>query len=303
MRLRALAPLLALVVVACGSDDPSVTAEQAGRPVVITGLRPLAEAIEDVAGTAVVVIDLTPVGESAHELTLTDRQRREVLDADLAVVLGKGFQPDLERAAAARTGPTFDVLAALALPDRPDGAPGPVDHHVWLDPTIMGSIVTAVADAVAGVVPEEAAAVRGRAARLVEQHVRLDAQMQQGLRSCRLTVVASQHEAFGWLAARYELTNLGFDGPVPDEDPAPDPVRQAAIEERIDGGEVTTLFIGTLIPSGWLEALADERGLQVAVLNAYEGRTEREAADGATYRSIQLYNLLTLQDHLECEPT
>lgn len=302
MRPPSLLVTVALVVglASCGSGDPSVRAAQADKPIVVTALRPLAEVVEEIAGDAVVVIDLTPVGESPHELELTPRSRDEVRDADLAIVAGKGFQPDLERVAASRHGATLDVLAELALPDRPGGAEGPVEPHVWLDPTIMGSVITAIAASVAEMSPEHAEAVNDRAAEMVEDVVRLDSQLRQGLQDCERTVIASQHEAFTWLAARYGLTNVGFDAGLPDDDPEPDPEHAAAVLELVEDGSVRTLFTETLSPTSWLEVIADERGLEAIVLNPYEGLTPREAEDEATYRTVMLYNLEALQDALEC---
>jgi len=291
---------LALAASACGGDDPSVRAAQADKPVVITALHPLAEAVEQVAGDAVVVIDLVPVGESPHELELTARQRDEIAAADLAIVLGKGFQPEVEREAARRDGPTLDVLAALGLPDRPGGHPGPVEPHVWLDPTIMGTIVTTIAEEVAALLPGDASAVDRRADRIVERYVELDAQLRQGLRSCAREVIASQHEAFGWFAARYGLTNVGFDAALPDDDPAPDPDMAADVAGLLEDGSVRTIFTDTLTPSGFLEQIADEERVEIAVLNPYEGLTPREVAVEATYRSVLLYDLAALQDALEC---
>ena len=46
---------------------------------------------------------------------------------------------------------------------------------------------------------------------------------------------------------------------------------------------------------------AAQRGLDTAVLNPFEGQTLREAADEVTYRSVLLYDLRVLQDHLDCE--
>jgi zinc transport system substrate-binding protein len=285
---------------ACGSDDPSVRAAQEDKPVVVTALHPLAEIIEEVAGDSVVVVDLTPVGESPHELELTDRAKDEVTDADLAVVLGRGFQPELERTAAVRRGPTLDVLDALALPDRPGGEEGPVEPHVWLDPTLVGSIITSVGTAVAELVPEDADAITDRAASMVEDVVRLDSQLRQGLQDCEHTVIASQHEAFGWFAARYGLTNIGFDAAIPDDDPEPDPAMAAEVLERIDAGDVGTLFVETLSPTSWIEVIGDERGLETVVLNPYEGLTPGEAEKEATYRTVMLYDLKALQDALDC---
>ena len=293
---------LALLAAGCGTDDPSVTAAQQGRPVVVTALRPLADVIERVGGDDVVVIDLIPVGSSPHELELTARQREEILGADLAVVLGKGFQRDVEATAALREGDTLAVLDAMGLPDRPDGAEGPLDPHIWLDPTIMGSVVTAVGEAIVAVAPEHASAIRDRAASIVEQNVRLDAQIRQGLTGCERTVIVSQHESFGWFAARYGFTNVGFDGPVPDDDPAPDPAYQERAEQLLTRDvSITTLFLETLAPTSWIEVIAEERGLDVAVLNPYEGLTLRDAANDISYRSVMLANLRVLQERMECE--
>lgn len=287
----------------CGTTDPSVRAEQRGKPVVITGLWPIAEAAQRIGGNAIVVVNLTPVGDSPHELKLTSRERSEVVHADLAIVMGKGFQPDLERVAAERTGPTLDVLASLGLPGRPDASAGPVDPHVWLDPSIMGSISTLLGTAIAKIVPKSRRTVRGRAHRLVEEDVRLDAQLAQALKTCRLHTIASQHEAFDWFAARYGLANIGFDGTSPDADPAPDPVHLSKLTPKLDDGSMTTLFIETLAPTSWVEVIAEEHGLDTAVLNPYEGLTAEEEAARITYRSVLLYDLRVLQDQLDCQPT
>jgi zinc transport system substrate-binding protein len=300
-RVVLLAMAIALLAACGGTDDPSVTAEQRGKPVIITGFRLLAEAAERAGGDAVVVIDLTPVGTSPHELELTARQRQEVLDADVAIVMGKGFQPDVEQAAAKRKGPTVDILDALALPDRPDNTAGEADPHVWLDPTLMGSIVTTIANAVAAVAPDDAGAIGRRAQKMVEEDVRLDAQLTQGLESCRSRVIASQHQAWGWFGARYGFTNLGFDGIVPDDDPAPEPAHLQAIEDAVAEGSVTSIFLETLTSTSYLEVVADEQGLDTAMLNPYEGLTLREDSKDVTYRRMMLTNLRTLQEQLDCE--
>jgi zinc transport system substrate-binding protein len=292
---------LGLLAAGCGSNDPSVRAEQRGKPVIVTALRPLAEAAERVGGSSVVVVDLTPVGKSPHRLTLTARERDEIVGADLAIVVGKGFQRDVEQAAAQRKGATLDVLASLRLPDRPDRAAGLVDPHVWLDPTIMGSIVTAIGEHIAALVPAHAAAIRARAHRIVEDDVRLDASIKQGLRSCARHVIVAQHESFGWFAARYGLTAMGFDAPEPDADPAPDAAHLAAITPRLSDGSVATLFTETLSPTGWIEVIAEKHGLGVAVLNPYEGLTREDEAKRATYRTVLLFDLRVLQDELDCQ--
>ena len=303
MRRLLIVPLLALVA-ACGTDDPSVTAAQRGKPVVVTALHPLAEALRELVGSEAVVIDLIPVDELPHDYELTPRQRDELVDADLAVLLGGGFQPDIEQAAADRDGPTLEVRDELRLPDRPDDSEGPPDPHIWLDPTIMGSVVTALADAVAEVVPDHATEIRSRAAEIVEQNVELDAQIQQGLQDCERTMIVSHHESFGWFAARYDLTNVGLDGLAPDDDPDTEPENLARVQRLLDDDPtITTLFVEPLSLSPWLTVMADERDLDTASLDPYEGLSLRDEAEVVTYRSVLLYDLEVLQDHLGCEPS
>jgi zinc transport system substrate-binding protein len=166
----------------------------------------------------------------------------------------------------------------------------------------MGSIVTTIANAVAKVAPDDAGAIGRRGQKMVEEDVRLDAQLTQGLESCEQRVIASQHQAWGWFAARYGFTNLGFDGIVPDDDPAPDPERLRAIEQAIDDGTVTTIFVGELSTTSYLEVIADEKGLDTDVLNPYEGLTLKEDTRDVTYRRMMLANLKSLQEQLDCDP-
>lgn len=286
---------LAVVPAACaGDDDPSVTAAQADDPHVVTGVWPIAELVERIGGGRIVVVNMTPVGESPHELELTPRQRDEVADADLAIVIGGGFQPDLERAAGAGGGDVLSIVDDLDLPDEPAGG------HLWLDPTLMGSIATTIGDELADLDPDGADGHRERAEDVVEEVVALDAVIRTGLEDCERDVIVTQHDAFGWFAARYGLRAVPLDAAEPDDDPAPDPVLLAAAEPLLADGSVVTLFVETLQPPSWLEVIAEERGLETEVLNPYEGLTAAEDARDIDYGRVLLANLRALQEHLDC---
>jgi zinc transport system substrate-binding protein len=291
---------LVALLAACGTDDPSVRAEQRGKPVEVTALAPLAEVARAIGGNDVVVVDLTPLGVSPHGLPLTARERREVDGAALAIVVGGGFQPDLEAAASARSGPTLDLLRELDLPPRPDGAPAPVDPHVWLDPTIMGSITTAIGDALGRVVPGHAPAMARRAHDAVEDDVRLDAQLAEGLRSCRQDTLVTQHESFGWFAARYHLHEIGLDGPLSDGTATPEPARAERVAAVLDDGSATTVFGEPLTPAGTLAVLARQHDVDTDELDPYEGHAVVAEHDPKTYRAAMLQNLDVLQERLGC---
>src|SRR4051812_40931499 len=89
-----------------------------GRTEVVAAFFPLAEAARQVGGPGVHVVDLTPAGVEPHDLELTSRTLDRLLAADVVIVLGNGFQPAVEQAAAPRTGRTVAVFDELGLDGR-----------------------------------------------------------------------------------------------------------------------------------------------------------------------------------------
>ena len=74
-----LAASLVLAAAGCGTDDPSVTAAQRGKPVVVTALRPLADAIEwlvRISGTVAVVAGLALIGLLVYVFVARRARRR-----------------------------------------------------------------------------------------------------------------------------------------------------------------------------------------------------------------------------------
>ena len=76
----------------------------------VAAFYPVAYAAQRVGGDRVDVTNLTPAGAEPHDLELNPDQIDKVLDADLVVDLGQGFQPAVEKAAEQRDGPTVSLL-------------------------------------------------------------------------------------------------------------------------------------------------------------------------------------------------
>lgn len=263
MRIILVLSLVALA--ACGSDG---NRGDGGRLQVVAGFYPLAEAARQVGGDRVEVTDLTPAGLEPHDLELDAGAVDDVLDADVVLLLGQGFQPAVEDIA------PDDTVEILTQPTD--------DPHVWLDPTQMADIAERVADA-----------VDGSADAYVAQLEELDAEFEAGLADCDRRVVVTAHEAFGWLAARYDLRQEGVAGISPTQEP--DPRRLAELADLVEAEGVTTIFTEELVSPAVAETLARETGVRTAVLNPLES----EPADG-DYLSAMRGNLDTLREALGC---
>ncbi|MDU4576397.1 MAG: zinc ABC transporter substrate-binding protein, partial [Negativicoccus succinicivorans] len=169
---------------------------------------------------------------------------------------------------------------------------GGVDPHVWLDPQNVMKEAAVVADALAKADPAHADAYRANAKKYQDELAALDKDMDAALSSLANKNLVVSHEAFGYLAARYGLTQIGIMGVDADAEPTPD--RMAQLVEFIREHDVRTIYSEELVNPRLADAIAAETGAVVRVLNPIEGLTAAQEKAGYDYIKLQRENLTTL---------
>jgi zinc transport system substrate-binding protein len=288
---------LGLTAVSCGPDGAAGERSPDDTQIVVAAaFAPIEDVVRAVGGDAVDVVALTPAGQEAHDAQLTPQRLDRLSDSRLAVYLGNGFQPSVEKAIAELDDDTvrLDLLDRLQASTDDDG----LDPHVWLDPTNMARMADAVANALAGVDPAGAASYRERAAAYAGELLALDEAMSAGLASCASRVFVTSHHAFGYLAARYQLMEIAIAGQEPEEEPSAKSLE--AIAERARRMNVRTIYFEPNLPKSLAGIVADEVGAATAVLDPFETRTAAQARAGWTYVAAQRSNLAALRTGLGC---
>jgi zinc transport system substrate-binding protein len=267
---------------------------------VVASFYPLAEAAEQVGGTAVSVTNLTAPGVEPHDLELTPQQIAAISTADVVLYLGGGFQPAVEDALTDATGTTVDVSADLRSLPVPGGSDASLsaDPHVWLDPVLYGDIVRTTEQALAGASPSNAAAFEANAAAFDARLRALASEYRTGLGDCARNVIVTSHAAFGYLAQRFGLQQESISGLSPEAEPTPD--RLAELKALVERDGVTTIFTEELVSPKVAETLAQETGATTAVLNPLESLTPDEVSAGDDYASVMQQNLSELRTALGC---
>ncbi len=265
---------------------------------------PLQFVAERVGGDLVTVHSLTPAGAEPHDLELTPKDVAAVEDADLVVYLSD-FQPAVDDAIEGASATTFDAAdsADLSLTFTPieegeehqDEADS-VDPHFWLDPIRLAAVGAALADSLSAQDPANAATYRDNAEELASDLADLDAEFAAALASCADTNLVTSHNAFGYLAARYGLTQRGITGLTPEEEPSA--AQLAEIATYVTENDVQTIYFETLVSPAVAETVADETGAKTAVLDPIEGLSE--TSEGDDYLAIMRANLRHLQDGQPC---
>jgi zinc transport system substrate-binding protein len=309
-----------------GAADAPAASVLAPDPItVVTGFGVVADLVRSVGGDAVEVTSLAGPGVEAHDLELTPDQVRAVGDADLVVYLGSGFQPSLENTLKQRSGPSVDLLTAVELLAPSEDAGHSDEHsedeghskdeghedeghdhegtdhestdpHFWLDPIRFGQAGRAVAVELGNLRP--GLDLTTNAAAFEQQMSLLHSRMAAALTTCKRRDIVTAHTAFGYLAAAYNLNQIGIVGVSPDAEPSAQ--RMRGLTKVVKEKDVTTVFTEELVSARVAEALAREANVKTAVLSPIETFTEDELEAGATYTSKMQANLTALRAALDC---
>lgn len=310
--LRALGVAIAVATstAACGLGVSSGSGGARGSGLtVMTSFYPLQYVAERVGGPTVTVSSLTRPGTEPHDLELTPRDVARLQDADLVVYL-RGFQPAVDQAVDEHAKATRVVNTATAAnldltitgpADGHDGGhadeqTGAVDPHFWLDPTRLAKVTDQVADAMAKADPAQAATFHANAASLVSDLDALDREFRTGLAQCANTDLVTSHSAFGYLAKRYGLQQVGITGLSPETEP--DPHALAEVAQYVRRNHVRTIYYESLVSPAIARTVAQETGTTTAVLDPVEGLSKASA--GRDYLQIMRSNLASLRAGQDC---
>lgn len=310
-----LAGLSTVVLLASGCAAYTDAPAAAGPPTTTATLRvsaaayPFAFVTERVGGDLVEVTNLTAPGAEPHDVELTPQQVAALASDDL-VVVQSGFQPAvdtaIEQAAPRRVLDAATFLTLLPGDAEEDGEHegedheghdhGGLDPHTWLDPTNLVAVAEHVRDALAEARPEAAADLEANTAALVADLTALDAELTDQLTGCRIEPFITSHAAFGYLAKRYRLSQVGIRGIDPQTEPTA--ARIAEVQQVAREHGVTTIFFETLVSPAVAESIAGDLGLATDVLDPLEGITA--ASRGSDYLEVMRANGTALQKANQC---
>jgi zinc transport system substrate-binding protein len=250
---------------------------------VVAAFYPLAYAAEQIGGPSVHVTNLTPAGAEPHDLELSPDDAAAVKKAGLVLLMGHGFQPQLERAARGAKGETLPLLDAPGVDRRGN------DPHVWLDPLRYGALARSIGRALHA---------NASADLLVARLHLLDRDYRAGLAHCARRELVTSHAAFGYLAQRYGLRQISVEGLDPEAEPTPGALARVIARVRESGA--TTVFAEPLASPRVARTVSRETDAAVAVLDPLEGLAPRALSRGADYFTVMRANLAALRQGLGC---
>ena len=327
----ACAAATALALSACTSTASSGdSSSKDGSLTVMASFYPLKYLAEKVGGEYVSVTSLTPDGAEPHDLELSPKMVDSLSSADAVIYLA-GFQSAVDEAIEQQAPKTvIDVSSAAELVEAGSDANHPAeeeeatdetqsgeteahdheghdhaghdhhhdmsaDPHFWLDPIRMAKAATLVGDKLAEADSAHADTYKANAKALAEELTTLGDTLVTKTSKCQVKTFVTAHTAFGYLADRTGLTQVGISGLDPESSPSP--ARLAEIGQIAKEQGVTTIFTESLIDPKVAQTLADDLGITTAVLDPIESQTDASK----DYAAVMQANIDALTKANNCQ--
>ena len=147
---------------------------------------------------------------------------------------------------------------------------GSYDPHSWLDPVAVKTQTNLVLGHLITAFPAGEETFRANAEAFLAELDEIDAGFQAALADdvCPDKTVVANHNAYSYMAQRYDLQFLTVHGLDPEGEPSPEDV--AAVVNHIKEEGLTVLFVEEYTDQDSVQSIVDQTGVEIKILYTME---------------------------------
>ncbi|ARV62281.1 ABC transporter substrate-binding protein [Nostocales cyanobacterium HT-58-2] len=280
-------------------EAASTPLPESGKIKVMTTFLPMYLFTKAVAGTTADVEILVPPGTEVHEYQSTPENVKAIATANVLVKNGLGLEEFLDNTIKNAQNPKLSQINTT-IGIQPLNEISPVEKtskkeeehadaegnpHVWLDPVLAKQQVANIRDGLIVADPENKASYEANAIAYIKQLDSLNNQFQQTLQKTPNCTFITFHDAFPYLAKRYNLKQLAV-VEIPEDQLAPTDVQNAV--NAVKKYKVKALFSEPGVDNKLLKSLSKDLNLTLYSLDSLEtGNTDPQYYFKAMQNNLQ----------------
>ncbi len=279
---------------------------------VVTSFYPFYEIAKEIGGNNTIVTSVIPIGVEPHDWEITPQRISNIMEADVIIYNGIGFDSWLGKKEQFRNSFLVDISKDLQLIKIGEQAlenPGQgrqyddhtsrYDPHVWLDPIFVKNISNTISSALIKLDPNNTKAYEQNTKNFIQRLDGLDSLIKTSLNNCKLKDFITFHEAFQYFANRYGLNQHAVHGNSPEGEILPQQIIQI-ISIAKDLG-IDTIYSEELKDPRLSQTLAAEiPNGKVLLLSPIEVLNQEEQKKDIGYIDKMKMNLQSLKQGLKC---
>ena len=252
-----------------------------------------------VGGDRVTVTTLVGPDEDAHVFEAKPSDTRTLLASKLWVTNGLGFEPWATKLAQSAGYQGESVVASNGVKDvkgRTMTAEKRLiegDPHAWQNPENVVLYVRNIAAGLTKADPSGAGVYQDNAAAYVKELQTVDAWAKEQFAAipANKRKVITSHDAFGYLAAHYQITFLAPQGLNTDAEPSAKQVAQ--LIRQIQSEKIKAVFVENMSNPKLLAQLSKDAGVTLGA-SLYSDALSASDKPGATYLHMMRHNVTQL---------
>ena len=267
--------------------------QQVPKITVVASFFPIYEFAKQVGGDRINIIALIPAGVEPHDYEPTIQQLQQAENADVVFFNGLGFENSwIDRV----TNDNLVDTSALSNLSQGSQIRNP---HIWLDPVFAKAQVQQIEKALIEIDPNNKLYYQKNALNFTDKLDSLDSEIRTALQTCDKKDFIAFHDAFGYFAKRYGLSQHSVQGVSPEGEVLPQRIEET-IRLANDLG-LKVIYAEELVDPRFAEVIAQEiPNGKVLVLSPLEGIEKDEEDSGIGYLDKMEQNISNLKVGLEC---
>lgn len=290
-----------------GTSSNKQSAAKENQIHIVTTFYPMYEFTQKIVGEAATVTMMVPAGTDTHHYEPSAKQIGVLNEADVFVYATDQMEtwvPDVLNTLDPSSSPVVieaaEDISLLSHEEEEhveegshDGHAHEEDPHVWLDPVLAQVQVQTIMASLQKADPKNKDVYEENGQAYIEELKTLDQEFEEAFEGATFRSFVTEHAAFGYLAHRYDLTQLSIAGLSTENEPSP--VQLAKLDQLINEQNIEVIYRNSDSSTNIADTLAQETGIEVDILHSLESVTEKDIEAGADYLSLMRNNIDALK--------